>query len=248
MYGLVELRPWQYVGLSVLMVHGTVLGVSLYLHRSMAHRAVDFHPVIGHLFRMWIWLTLGVKTREWVAVHRKHHAKVDTVDDPHSPVVLGLRRVLLRGTALYRAGARDETSVARYGTGTPDDWMERRLYTPHASLGVRVFALACVIAFGLPGLILAAVQLSSMPILASGIINGLGHAVGYRNFDSRDSSRNIVPWGVVIGGEELHNNHHASPGSAQFSHRPWELDLGWIYIRLLAAVGLAKVRKKTRAT
>ena len=219
----------------------TIFSVTLYLHRSQAHRGVDFHPALNHFFRFWTWLTTSMITREWVAIHRKHHAKVETEEDPHSPQTRGIGKVFWQGVELYREARTDRPSIEQYGKGAPDDWIERRLYTPHANLGPVVLLLANSTLFGLPGIALWAIQMAWIPFWAAGVVNGLGHWWGYRNFESADTSTNLTPWGVWIGGEELHNNHHAFPSSARFSMRRWEFDIGWAAIKGLEKVGLARV-------
>ena len=219
----------------------TIFSVTLYLHRSQAHRGVDFHPVLNHFFRFWTWLTTSMITREWVAIHRKHHARVETEQDPHSPQTRGIGKVLREGAELYREARNDRASIEQYGKGAPDDWIERHLYTPHANLGPVVLAVVNLVLFGLPGIALWAIQMAWIPFWAAGVVNGLGHWWGYRNFESADTSTNLTPWGVWIGGEELHNNHHAFPSSARFSMRRWEFDIGWAAIKGLEKVGLAKV-------
>lgn len=243
LYGLVHLSFWGYVLLTFLLVQVTMMAVTLYLHRDAAHRAVDLHPALRHFFRFWIWCTSGMITAEWVAVHRKHHAFSDVEGDPHSPVLLGLKKILLEGAEVYRVSARDATIVAKYGRGTPDDWLERNVYARHRNLGIVILVLTDLVLFGAPGIIILAVQLVSMPLLAAGVINGLGHAVGYRSFECDNAARNLVPWGVITGGEELHNNHHAFPSSARFSMRRGEFDIGWLWLRVFSACGLANVRK-----
>ena len=219
----------------------TIFSVTLFLHRSQAHRGVDFHPVLNHFFRFWTWLTTSMITREWVAIHRKHHARVETEQDPHSPQTRGIGKVLREGAELYREARNDRASIEQYGKGAPDDWIERHLYTPHANLGPVVLAVVNLVLFGLPGIALWAIQMAWIPFWAAGMVNGLGHWWGYRNFESADTSTNLTPWGVWIGGEELHNNHHAFPSSARFSMRRWEFDIGWAAIKGLEKVGLAKV-------
>jgi stearoyl-CoA desaturase (Delta-9 desaturase) len=242
--GLLGLSTWGYVLASLLMVQITVFAVTLYLHRDAAHRAVDLHPAIRHFCRFWLWLTTGIATREWVAIHRKHHARCETPDDPHSPQVEGIRKVLLEGAELYRAEARNDETLRKYGRGTPDDWLERRVYgAAHSYLGIVLMVALFLLLFGVPGIIMIAVQLVSQPLLAAGIVNGVGHYAGYRNFECADASRNVTPWGLLLGGEELHNNHHAFPSSARFSIRPWELDIGWVVLRGLSLVGLAEIRR-----
>jgi len=242
--GLLDLSAWGYVLASLVMVQVTVFAVTLYLHRDAAHRAVDLHPAIRHFCRFWLWMTTGISTREWVAIHRKHHARCETPDDPHSPQVEGLKKVLLEGAELYRHEARNEETLAKYGRGAPDDWLERRVYgAAHNYLGIALMVVLFLVLFGIPGIIMIAVQLASQPLLAAGIVNGVGHYAGYRNFECADASRNVTPWGLLLGGEELHNNHHAFPSSARFSIQRWELDIGWVLLRVLSFVGLAKVRR-----
>jgi len=241
--GLIQLPWWGYVALTLVLTHITIAAVTIYLHRHSAHRALDLHPLVSHFFRFWLWLTTGMVTKEWTAVHRKHHAKVETAEDPHSPKVFGLRKVVLEGSELYRAGTADQEMVAKYGHGTPDDWIERNLYSRHAVLGVSLMMVIDLVLFGALGAVIWAVQMAWIPFFAAGIINGVGHAKGYRNFQTDDTSTNIVPWGILIGGEELHNNHHAYGSSAKLSARWYEFDIGWLYIRVLETLGLAKVRK-----
>ncbi len=219
----------------------TIFSVTLYLHRSQAHRAVDFHPALAHVFRFWSWATTSMITREWAAIHRKHHAKCETEDDPHSPQFHGIDKVMWRGVELYREARDQREDIDKYGKGCPDDWIERRLYTPHATLGPTLLLFVLVGLFGAKGLAAWALQMAWIPFWAAGIVNGLGHWWGYRNFETTDTSTNLSPWGVWIGGEELHNNHHAFPSSAKFALRRWEFDIGWAAIRVLQAVGLAKV-------
>ena len=242
-YGLLDLSFWGYVLAAFVMVQITMMAVTLYLHRDQAHRSLDLHPVLRHFFRFWIWCTSGMLTREWVAVHRKHHAFCETVDDPHSPQIYGLKKVLLEGAELYRAEKDNPETIAKFGRGTPDDWVERNVYLRLPFGGIVLMVLADLLFFGVPGIIIIAVQMAAMPVFAAGVVNGLGHHSGYRNFECDDAATNLVPWGFLIGGEELHNNHHAFPTSAKFSMRSWEFDIGWMYIRILSALGLAKVRK-----
>ncbi|WP_028920218.1 DesA family fatty acid desaturase [Pseudoxanthomonas suwonensis] len=233
-----------WVGLLVVLLvftQLTIFSVTLYLHRSQAHRGVDFHPAIAHFFRFWTWLTTSMITREWVAIHRKHHAKVETEEDPHSPQTRGIGKVFWEGVELYREARNDRASIEQYGKGAPDDWIERRLYTPHANLGPTVLLFVNFALFGLPGIAVWAIQMAWIPFWAAGVVNGLGHWWGYRNFESSDTSTNLTPWGVWIGGEELHNNHHAFPSSARFSMRRWEFDIGWAAIKGLEKLRLAKV-------
>ena len=219
----------------------TILSVTLYLHRSQAHRGVDFHPLIAHFFRFWAWLTTAMVTKQWVAVHRKHHAKVETEEDPHSPMVFGIKRVFWQGVELYRVAASDKATEEKYGRGTPDDWIERNLYARFPEAGPTLLALLSIALFGFWGLAIWAIQMLWIPFWAAGFVNGLGHWWGYRNFESSDTSTNLSPWGLWIGGEELHNNHHAFPSSAKFALRRFEVDIGWVVIRLLAALRLARV-------
>jgi stearoyl-CoA desaturase (delta-9 desaturase) len=234
---------WQIVLFTLITTHITIASVTIFLHRAQAHRALELHPVAAHFFRFWLWLTTGMVTKEWVAIHRKHHAKCETVDDPHSPVTRGIRTVLLRGTELYRAESLNAETLAKYGHNTPDDWVERKLYSRHTILGVALLLVLDLALFGAIGASVWAVQMLWIPVTAAGVINGLGHWWGYRNFEAPDASTNIVPWGVIIGGEELHNNHHTYPTSAKLSVKPFEFDIGWGYIRALQALGLATVRK-----
>ncbi|MBA3487468.1 MAG: fatty acid desaturase [Lysobacter sp.] len=219
----------------------TIFAVTLYLHRSMAHRAVDFHPVLAHFFRFWTWLTTSMITREWAAIHRKHHAKCETEQDPHSPQIKGIGNVFWRGVELYREARDDRASIEKYGKGCPDDWVERHLYTPHATMGPTVLLFVSFALFGFAGVAIWAVQMAWIPFWAAGVVNGLGHWWGYRNFETSDTSTNLTPWGVWIGGEELHNNHHAFPSSAKFALRRFEFDIGWSTLKLLEKMGLAKV-------
>jgi stearoyl-CoA desaturase (delta-9 desaturase) len=221
----------------------TIFGVTVYLHRHQAHRALDLNPVIAHFFRFWLWMTTGMITREWVAIHRKHHAKCETPADPHSPQVLGINKVMWQGAELYQQEATNQETLDRYGHLTPDDWLERHLYTRFPWLGITLMLLLNLALFGIPGLVLWAVQMVWIPFWAAGVINGVGHYWGYRNYESPDASRNIVPWGLIIGGEELHSNHHAFPTSARFSSKWWEFDIGWSLIRVLSLLGLAKVKR-----
>ena len=243
LYGLFELPVWGYVLITLALTHVTIVSVTIYLHRHQAHRGMDLHPAIAHFFRFWLWLTTGMVTSEWVAVHRKHHAKVETADDPHSPQVLGLNEVLWRGAELYKAAVNDPRLVPDYAHGTPNDWIERHLYRPHSYSGLVLLLFIDLLCFGVIGLVIWAVQMLWVPFWAAGVINGVGHALGYRNFEPVDASTNIIPLGVLIGGEELHNNHHAFPSSANFASKPWEFDIGWMYIRLLQYCGLARVKR-----
>jgi stearoyl-CoA desaturase (delta-9 desaturase) len=237
--------PWWGHGLATLaLTHVTIAAVTIYLHRHSAHRSLDLHPLASHFFRFWLWLTTGMVTREWTAVHRRHHAACETADDPHSPQILGIGRVLWLGVGLYRRAAADRETLARYGRNTPDDWIERHVYTPYNGLGLVLMAGIDLALFGpVAGLAIFALQLAWIPFWAAGVINGIGHWWGYRSHSLADASTNIVPWGILIGGEELHNNHHAHAGSARLSDKWYEFDIGWLYIRLLAWQGLARVKK-----
>jgi stearoyl-CoA desaturase (Delta-9 desaturase) len=238
-HGLANASAWTIVLYTLITTHLTVISVTLYLHRHSAHRSLELHPVLKHFFRFWIWLTTGMITREWTAVHRKHHAFCETEGDPHSPRIHGLRKVLLEGAELYRQGADAET-VERYGKGTPNDWVERNVYSRLPMIGVSLLFASDVLLFGLIGLSVWAVQMLWIPVMAAGVVNGIGHYWGYRNFECPDAATNILPIGLIVGGEELHNNHHTYPNSARFSVKPWEFDLGWAWIRVLAAMRLAK--------
>jgi stearoyl-CoA desaturase (delta-9 desaturase) len=234
---------WGYCLAAAISLQITIVCVTVYLHRDAAHRSVDLHPALRYFARFWIWFTAAMLTREWVAVHRKHHAKCETVDDPHSPVVYGLKKILLEGAELYQVQARNPETLEKYGRGCPDDWFERNIYTRHRNLGIVLLIVLDLVLFGVPGIIIVAAQMLAMPLLAAGVINGLGHHTGYRNFECPDAATNIVPWGLLLGGEELHNNHHAYPTSAKFSIRWYEFDLGWMYIKIMEFLGLATVRK-----
>jgi stearoyl-CoA desaturase (delta-9 desaturase) len=242
-HGLVDLPWWGYVVVALALTHVTIASVTIFLHRAQAHRGLDLHPLPEHFFRFWLWLTTGMVTKEWVAIHRKHHAKVETDEDPHSPQTRGIRKVLLEGSELYRAEAKNPETLAKYGHGTPDDWIERNVYSRHTVLGIAIMMVVDILLFGAIGLSIWAIQMLWIPVTAAGIINGLAHYWGYRNFACGDASTNLVPWGIIIGGEELHNNHHAYGSSAKLSSRWYEFDIGWMYIRLLSMLGLAKVRK-----
>src|SRR5688572_11063134 len=241
LYGIVRLSFWGYVLVAFVMIQFTFIGVTLYLHRDATHRSLDLHPALRHVFRFWLWMSSGMLTREWVAVNRKHHARCETPEDPHSPVIFGLKKVLLEGAELYKAAASDEQMLEKYGRGTPDDWIERKLYKPHRALGIVVMVVLDLVLFGVYGILIISAQMLAVPLLAAGVVNGLGHHSGYRNFECPDAARNILPWGLLLAGEELHNNHHAFPSSAKFSVRRWEFDIGWLYIRMFQALGLARV-------
>ncbi|TDY02560.1 DesA family fatty acid desaturase [Thiohalophilus thiocyanatoxydans] len=240
--GIWSLQPWQLVLWTLIVTHITIASVTIFLHRAQAHNSVKLHPLISHFFRFWLWLTTGMVTRQWVAIHRKHHAKCETDEDPHSPQVKGIRKVLLQGSELYRAEAANQQTLEQYGKGTPNDWLERHVYTAYPYAGIIFLLLINFSLFGPIGITVFAVQMLWNPIWAAGVINGIGHFWGYRNFETGDASRNIIPWGVFIGGEELHNNHHAYAASAKLANKPWEVDIGWVYIRLLSRLGLARVR------
>jgi len=242
--GWFDLPWWGLVLAALALTHVTIAGVTIYLHRCQAHRALELHPIASHFFRLWLWLTTGQVTKEWAAIHRKHHAKCETAEDPHSPQVYGINRVLFGGVFLYVKESHNQETMERYGHGTPDDWIERNLYTPYSFMGVVVMLALDVAMFGaVPGLLVWATQMAWIPFWAAGVINGVGHYFGYRNYDVVDASTNIVPWGILIGGEELHNNHHAFASSAKLSSKWYEFDIGWLYIRILSALGLATVKK-----
>ncbi len=241
--GLTRANWWQLIVITLVFTHITIASVTIYLHRHQAHRSLDLHPIVSHFFRFWLWLTTGQVTKEWAAIHRKHHAKCEQAEDPHSPHVHGIKTVLLTGAELYRKESKNLETLARYGHGTPDDWIERNLYTRFSWQGVALMLIINVTLFGAAGLSVWAVQMAWIPITAAGIINGAAHYWGYRNFEATDASTNISPWGILIGGEELHNNHHTYPTSAKLSVKPYEFDIGWMYIRMMEMVGLATVKK-----
>jgi stearoyl-CoA desaturase (Delta-9 desaturase) len=241
--GLLNPPMWGYVLVTLALTHVTIAAVTIFLHRNQAHRALALHPAVSHFFRFWLWLTTGMVTKEWVSIHRKHHARVDVAQDPHSPQVHGIRKVLLEGAELYRKESSNPATMAQYGHHTPDDWLERNVYAKHSVLGLSLMLTIDLALFGPIGLTMWAVQMLWIPFFAAGVINGIGHYWGYRNFAPYDASTNILPWGLLIGGEELHNNHHAYIGSARFSSRWWEFDIGWMYIRILELLHLAKVRR-----
>ena len=241
--GLWNLSWWQVVLYTLVTTHLTIASVTIFLHRNQAHRALDLHAIPAHFFRFWLWIGTGMVTKEWVAIHRKHHAKCETADDPHSPQTRGIETVFWQGSELYRAEAKNRETVAKFGHGTPDDWIERNLYTRYSMLGVALMLILNVALFGAIGLAVWAVQMVWIPVSAAGIINGIGHYWGYRNFEAPDASTNISPWGILIGGEELHNNHHTYPTSARFSVKPYEFDIGWVYISLMRRIGWATVKK-----
>ncbi|HUW27097.1 MAG TPA: fatty acid desaturase [Sulfuriferula sp.] len=242
--GLVGHLPWWgYVLVALALTHVTIAGVTIYLHRHQAHRALELHPIISHFFRFWLWLSTGMVTKQWAAIHRKHHAKCETPEDPHSPQVLGLKKVFFEGAELYRAESKNQETLDKYGSGTPDDWLEHNVYSRYSGKGIVLMLLINLALFGPIGLTIWAVQMAWIPVTAAGIINGVGHYWGYRNFACEDASTNISPWGILIGGEELHNNHHAYGSSAKLSNKWYEFDIGWMYIRTMEIFGLAKVKK-----
>jgi stearoyl-CoA desaturase (delta-9 desaturase) len=227
---------------TLVMTHITIVCVTLYLHRCQSHRGLEFHPVLSHFMRFWLWLTTGMTTKQWVAIHRKHHQTTDVEGDPHSPHVFGIKTVMTTGWLLYNTAAKDANFVMKYGTGTPKDWIERRLYTPYHKIGILLMLAIDLLLFGGWGFLIWGVQMIWIPFWAAGMINGLGHWWGYRNGETKDHSRNIFPIGIIVGGEELHNNHHLDPASPKFSRKPWEFDIGWMWFKLFEAVGLAKIR------
>jgi stearoyl-CoA desaturase (delta-9 desaturase) len=227
---------------TLILTHFTIVCVTLYLHRCQAHRGVEFHSAIEHLMRFWLWLTTGMTTKQWVAIHRKHHQVTDQEGDPHSPHIFGIWILIFSGWKLYNDAAKDAAFVMQYGKGTPTDWIERKLYTPHHKLGILVMLAIDVTLFGTWGFLIWGIQMIWIPFWAAGMINGVGHWWGYRNGQTRDQSRNISPWGIIVGGEELHNNHHLDPANPKLSLKPWEFDIGWFYINILKRLGLAKLR------
>ena len=241
--GLTGATWWQVLIVALVFTHITIASVTIYLHRHSAHRSLDLHPIPSHFFRFWLWMTTGMVTKEWTAIHRKHHAKCEHEGDPHSPVVFGIKKVFFEGAELYRAEAKNQETLDRYGHNTPNDWVERHIYTGRSRLGVSLMLIINVSLFGTLGLSVWALQMAWIPITAAGIINGIGHWWGYRNFEAADASTNISPWGIIIGGEELHNNHHTYPTSAKLSVKPYEFDIGWMYISILKSMGLASVKK-----
>lgn len=242
-YGLADLSVLGYVVVTLLWMHVTMMGITLYFHRDQAHRSVDLHPALRHFFRFWLWMSTGAPTKEWVAVHRKHHAHCEREGDPHSPLLFGLKKVVLEGAELYQAEARNPETLDKYGKGTPDDWIERNVYSRFTYTGIGLLVLVDVVLFGVPGIIMVALQLVTMPLFAAGIINGVCHAKGYRNFETNDASTNLWRVGLFVAGEELHNNHHAFPTSAKFSMRSDELDMGWLHLKVFAKLGLAEIRR-----
>ena len=242
-HGLLHASGWAIVAYTLIMTHITIIGVTVYLHRCQAHRALDLHPAVSHFFRGWLWMTTGMVTGQWASIHRKHHAKCETEDDPHSPQTRGLPKVLWQGAELYRSEAKNAETLRKFGHGTPDDWIERNVYAKHAILGISLMMIINIALFGAIGLTIWAIQMAWIPFWAAGVVNGLGHFWGYRNFNSEDASTNLVPWGILIGGEELHNNHHTYATSAKLSNKWYEFDIGWMYIRGLEICKLAKVKK-----
>ncbi|MBB3213999.1 stearoyl-CoA desaturase (delta-9 desaturase) [Herbaspirillum sp. Sphag1AN] len=241
--GLTHATGWQIFFYTLIMTHITIAGVTIYLHRCQAHRALDLHAIPSHFFRLWLWMTTGMVTKEWAAIHRKHHAKCETPEDPHSPQTRGIKKVLLEGAELYRSESKNAETMEKYGHGTPDDWVEHNIYSKYGWQGVGIMLIIDVMLFGVIGLTVWAVQMLWIPITAAGIINGIGHFWGYRNYECTDASTNVFPWGIIIGGEELHNNHHTFGTSAKLSSKWYEFDIGWMYIRILETLGLAKVKK-----
>jgi stearoyl-CoA desaturase (delta-9 desaturase) len=242
--GWMPLSAWGYVAAALILTHITIASVTIFLHRHQAHHALDLHPLVSHFFRFWLWLTTGTVTREWVAIHRKHHACCETEEDPHSPRFKGILTVLFGGFWLYRREAVRLDTLLQFGQGTPNDYLERELYSKHRCLGILLMVLLDLALFGLPGIVIFIVQMLWIPFWAAGVINGLGHYLGYRNFETPDDSNNLLPWGVLVGGEELHNNHHAYMASARLSNKWWEFDIGWAYVRLLALCRLAKINRR----
>jgi len=241
--GYYPLPWWGYLVVLMVFTQLTILGVTIYLHRCQAHRSLELHPIVSHFFRLWLWLSTGMVTKQWAAIHRKHHAKVETDDDPHSPQAKGIKKVFWEGAELYRKEAKNEETLTRYGEGTPNDWIERHLYSKHSTWGITLMLITNLVLFGPLGLTIWAIQMAWIPFFAAGVVNGIGHFWGYRNYEVKDASRNIFPIGFFIGGEELHNNHHAFATSAKFSAKWWEFDIGWLVIRALQAVGLAKPKR-----
>lgn len=232
----------MYIIYTLIVTHITIVCVTLFLHRGQAHRAIEFHPVLSHFMRAWLWLTTGMVTKQWVAIHRKHHRYSDQAGDPHSPHVYGLSQVLFKGAWLYHAASKDSKMVETYGVGTPNDWIEQNVYSKHSRLGIGIMLAIDVALFGWIGFIIWGIQMIWIPWWAAGVVNGLAHWWGYRNGETRDSSRNISPLGIIIGGEELHNNHHLDPADPKLSRKWWEFDIGWMWIKLFSAIGLLNIR------
>lgn len=242
--GVFDLPWYGYLTVALVLTHITIAAVTIYLHRHQSHRALELHPIAAHFFRFWLWLTTGMVTKEWVGIHRKHHAKCETPEDPHSPQQVGLPAVLFGGLLLYRKASQDVETMERYGSGTPDDWLERKVYAAHNGKGILLMLVINLLCFGVvPGLLIWITQMVWIPFWAAGVINGVAHFWGYRNFKVADASRNLIPWGIIVGGEELHNNHHAFAASAKLSAKWYEFDIGWLYICLMSYVGLAKVKR-----
>ena len=242
-FGALNLSFWGYVLATIVMTQITIASVTIYLHRNQTHKALTLHPIVSHFFRFWLWVSTGMITREWVAIHRKHHASSDVEGDPHSPKVFGLKKVFWEGAELYREARKDRAMIEKYSHGTPDDWIEHNVYSKFSSKGVILMLLADIFLFGIPGVSIWAIQMIWIPVWAAGVVNGVGHYWGYRNFECPDAATNVFPWGFWIGGEELHNNHHTFASSAKFSVKWWEFDIGWMYIKILSFLGLAKVKK-----
>ena len=240
-HGLLDLSAWQVVAFALAVTHVTIVSVTVYLHRYSAHRSLELSAPLQHFFRFWLWLTTGMVTKEWTAIHRKHHVSCETEEDPHSPVVKGIGEIFWKGAEVYAVASNDQEIMERYGKGCPDDWIERNLYTRFSAMGIVLMLLIDVALLGVIGITVWAVQMVWIPLFAAGVINGIGHWWGYRNFECPDAARNIVPWGILIGGEELHNNHHTYPNSAKLSVKPFEFDLGWAWIKLFSALGMARV-------
>ena len=241
--GLLNLSTWGYIGMTLLLTHITIASVTIFLHRNQSHNALTLHPIVSHFFRFWLWMTTGMVTKEWVAIHRKHHVKCETEEDPHSPQIRGIRKVLFQAAELYRTEAKNAETLEKYGNGTPDDWIERNIYSRQPYLGIALLLPIDIALFGVIGITIFAIQMIWIPFWAAGVINGVGHYWGYRNFEAPDASRNISPFGILIGGEELHNNHHSYSASARLSNKWWEFDIGWFYIKVLVLFKLAKVKK-----
>jgi len=242
-HGLIPLNFIEYAIYTLVVTHITIVAITLYLHRGVCHSAIDIHPILSHFFRFWLWLTTSMRTADWVAIHRKHHAKVETSDDPHSPAVYGISKVILQGADLYHKEKNNKETIEKYSQNCPQDWMEEHVYTGRNNLGILLLFILNIILFGTVGIIIWSIQMMWTPIFAAGGINGAGHYWGYRNYNTNDDSTNMSPIGIIIGGEELHNNHHAYPTAAKFSLRPWEFDIGWMYIKIFGAIGLCKVKR-----
>ena len=242
-HGLIPLNFIEYAIYTLVVTHITIVAITLYLHRGVCHSAIDIHPILSHFFRFWLWLTTSMRTADWVAIHRKHHAKVETSDDPHSPAVYGISKVILQGADLYHKEKNNKETIEKYSQNCPQDWMEEHVYTGRNNLGILLLFILNIILFGTVGIIIWSIQMMWTPIFAAGGINGAGHYWGYRNYNTNDDSTNMSPVGIIIGGEELHNNHHAYPTAAKFSLRPWEFDIGWMYIKIFGAIGLCKVKR-----